>query len=402
MSNYLVYYMLYLSFITSILEVIVVTVPALLIVAYVTVAERKTMASMQRRLGPNIIGYYGLLQAFADALKLLLKEYVSPTQANFILFFLGPIITLVFSLLGYGVVPYAPGLSIFDFNLGILYILAVSSLATYGILLAGWSANSKYAFLGSLRSTAQLISYELILSSAILLVIFLSGSLNLTAIIEAQKTVWFIFPLFPIFLLFFIGSVAETNRAPFDLAEAESELVSGFMTEHAAVIFVFFFLAEYASIVLICILTSILFLGGYLLNIMPFLYLWFVMDISTVYLVNDLLPALYSLLLLEPVSNISLSNPLTTENLAYFMAEKESLLFDPLFEGVLSGIVLGAKSCIMIFIFIWARASFPRIRFDQLMSFCWTILLPLVIAFIVLVPCILYSFEILPSNTLFF
>jgi NADH-ubiquinone oxidoreductase chain 1 len=265
--------MLYLSFITSILEVIVVTVPALLIVAYVTVAERKTMASMQRRLGPNIIGYYGLLQAFADALKLLLKEYVSPTQANFILFFLGPIITLVFSLLGYGVVPYAPGLSIFDFNLGILYILAVSSLATYGILLAGWSANSKYAFLGSLRSTAQLISYELILSSAILLVIFLSGSLNLTAIIEAQKTVWFIFPLFPIFLLFFIGSVAETNRAPFDLAEAESELVSGFMTEHAAVIFVFFFLAEYASIVLICILTSILFLGGYLLNIMPFLYL---------------------------------------------------------------------------------------------------------------------------------
>lgn len=215
------YTMLYLSFITSILEVIIITVPALLIVAYVTVAERKTMASMQRRLGPNVIGYYGLLQAFADALKLLLKEYVSPTQANFILFFLGPIITLVFSLLGYGVIPYAPGLSIFDFNLGILYLLAVSSLATYGILLAGWSANSKYAFLGSLRSTAQLISYELILSSAILLVIFLTGSLNLSVNIEAQKAVWFIFPLFPVFLIFFIGSVAETNRAPFDLAEAK-------------------------------------------------------------------------------------------------------------------------------------------------------------------------------------
>jgi NADH-ubiquinone oxidoreductase chain 1 len=221
--QFIYYTMLYLSFITSILEVIVITVPALLIVAYVTVAERKTMASMQRRLGPNVIGYYGLLQAFADALKLLLKEYVSPTQANFILFFLGPIITLVFSLLGYGVIPYAPGLSIFDFNLGILYLLAVSSLATYGILLAGWSANSKYAFLGSLRSTAQLISYELILSSAILLVIFLTGSLNLSVNIEAQKAVWFIFPLFPVFLIFFIGSVAETNRAPFDLAEAKNK-----------------------------------------------------------------------------------------------------------------------------------------------------------------------------------
>jgi len=175
------------------------------------------------------------------------------------------------------------------------------------------------------------------------------------------------------------------------------------MTEHAAVIFVFFFLAEYASIVLICILTSILFLGGYLLNIMPFLYLWYIMDISTVYFINDLMPALYSFfILLEPVDNISLSNPFTPENLSFFMAEKESVIFDPLLEGIFSGVILGVKSCIMIFIFIWARASFPRIRFDQLMSFCWTILLPLVIAFIILVPCILYSFEILPSNTIFF
>jgi NADH-ubiquinone oxidoreductase chain 1 len=168
--------------------------------------------------------YYGLLQAFADALKLLLKEYVSPTQANIVLFFLGPIITLIFSLLGYAVIPYGPGLAVWDFNLGILYMLAVSSLATYGILLAGWSANSKYAFLGSLRSTAQLISYELILSSAILLVVLLTGSLNLTVNIEAQKSVWFIIPLFPVFIIFFIGAVAETNRAPFDLAEAISLL----------------------------------------------------------------------------------------------------------------------------------------------------------------------------------
>ena len=359
--------MLYLPTLISIIEVLLVTVPVLLTVAYVTVAERKTMASMQRRLGPNIVGYYGLLQAFADALKLLLKEYVSPTQANLVLFFLGPIITLIFSLLGYLVIPYGPGLALSDFNLGILYMLAVSSLATYGILLAGWSANSKYAFLGSLRSTAQLISYELILSSAILLVIMLTGSLNLTVNIEAQRAIWFIVPLFPVFIIFFIGSIAETNRAPFDLAEAESELVSGFMTEHAAVIFVFFFLAEYASIVLICILTSILFLGGYLYDYFPSLY-GLIQYVDFDYYIENF--------------------------------QNESIFSDPLIEGLLYGLTLGLKSCIMIFVFIWARASFPRIRFDQLMSFCWTVLLPLVIAFIILVPCILYSFEIIPSNIL--
>ena len=213
--------MLYLPLINSILEVLLVVIPVLFVVAFVTVAERKTMASMQRRLGPNIVGYWGLTQAFADALKLLLKEYVSPTQANLILFFLGPIITLVFSLLGYAAIPYAPGLAISDFDLGILYMLAVSSLSTYGILLAGWSANSKYAFLGSLRSTAQLISYELILSSALLLVVLATSSLNLTVNVEAQKAIWYIIPLFPMFCIFFIGSVAETNRAPFDLAEAK-------------------------------------------------------------------------------------------------------------------------------------------------------------------------------------
>jgi NADH-ubiquinone oxidoreductase chain 1 len=357
--------MLYIPTLISVLEVLLVTVPVLLTVAYVTVAERKTMASMQRRLGPNIVGYYGLLQAFADALKLLLKEYVSPTQANLGLFFLGPIITLIFSLLGYLVIPYGPGLALNDLNLGILYMLAVSSLSTYGILLAGWSANSKYAFLGSLRSTAQLISYELILSSAILLVVMLTGSLNITVNIEAQRAIWFIVPLFPVFIIFFIGSVAETNRAPFDLAEAESELVSGFMTEHAAVIFVFFFLAEYASIVLICILTSILFLGGYLYDYLPSLF-FLVEYIDFDYYINNL--------------------------------NKESIFSDPLLEGLLYGLTLGIKSCIMIFIFIWTRASFPRIRFDQLMSFCWTILLPIVIAFIILIPCVLYSFNIIPSN----
>lgn len=338
-----------LTYLISIIEGLLVIFPALLTVAFVTIAERKTMASMQRRLGPNNVGYYGLLQAFADALKLLLKEYVAPTQANIILFFLGPVITLIFSLLGFLVVPFGYGLHISDFNLGILYMLAVSSLATYGILLAGWSANSKYAFLGSLRSTAQLISYELILSSVILLVILLTGSLNLIAIIESQRIVYFLLPLYPLFLVFFIGSVAETNRAPFDLAEAESELVSGFMTEHSASIFVFFFLAEYGSIVLICIFNSILFLGGYL-------------------------------------SFISLDSILSFLN--FFFDVKNTIIYDILVHIYSTPLNLALKTALFIFVFIWVRASFPRIRYDQLMSVCWTVLLPIIISYVVLMPCI--------------
>jgi NADH-ubiquinone oxidoreductase chain 1 len=362
--------MLNIQSLIAIVEVILVVVPALLTVAFVTIAERKTMASMQRRLGPNIVGYYGLLQAFADALKLLLKEYVGPTQANLILFFLGPIITLIFSLLGYAVIPYGPGLTIADLNLGILYMLAVSSLSTYGILLAGWSANSKYAFLGSLRSTAQLISYELILSSAILVVVLLTGNLNLTINVEAQKIVFFVLPLLPIFIIFFIGCIAETNRAPFDLAEAESELVSGFMTEHSAVIFVFFFLAEYASIVLICIFTSILFLGGYL------------KIFSLDFLVNGFF--LFDIFNIDFIKNI--------------YTETNINLINTLLDGLISSLMLGLKSCLMIFVFIWARASLPRIRFDQLMSYCWTVLLPIIIAFIILVPCVVYSLSLIPTN----
>lgn len=358
--------MFLLPLVISILEVLILIVPVLFTVAFVTNAERKTMASMQRRLGPNIVGDYGMLQAFADAFKLLLKEYISPTQANIILFFLGPIITLNFSLLGYVVIPFGPGMAIWNFNLGILYMLAVSSLSTYGVLLAGWSANSKYAFLGSLRSTAQLISYELILSSALLLVIFFTGSLNLTTNIESQRAIWFIVPLLPIFIIFLIGSIAETNRAPFDLAEAESELVSGFMTEHAAVIFVFFFLAEYASIVLICILISILFLGGYLFD---YSFLFSLIEYSYPY---------YVVLDIKDFPIFSIS--------------------DPTSKRLLCGIILAIKTFIMVFIFIWARASLPRIRFDQLMSFCWTIFLPIVIAFIILIPCIFYSFDIIPCN----
>jgi NADH-ubiquinone oxidoreductase chain 1 len=313
----------------SILEVLAVTVPVLLTVAFITIAERKTMASMQRRVGPNAVGWYGLLQAFADALKLLLKEYVSPTQANIALFFIGPIVTLIFALLGYAVIPYGPGLVILDYNIGILYLLAMSSLATYGILLAGWSANSKYAFLGSLRSTAQLISYELILSSAILLVVLLAGSLDITVIIEAQRAIWYIIPLFPVFIIFFIGSIAETNRAPFDLAEAESELVSGFMTEHSAVIFVFFFLAEYASIILICILNSILFLGGYLLDFNFIIY-----------------PYLFILPNISAESYMYLTDNESNFNVIDFDNYSTSI------GTIISGLVIGFKSCIMIFVFI--------------------------------------------------
>nr|AYP41340.1 NADH dehydrogenase subunit 1 [Hirsutella thompsonii] len=363
----------YSTTIISIFENLILMLPALLVVAFVTIAERKTMASMQRRLGPNAVGYYGLLQAFADALKLILKEYVAPTQANLILFFLGPIVTLIFALLGYAVIPYGAGLSLGDIELSILFMLAVSSLATYGILLAGWSANSKYAFLGSLRSTAQLISYELVLSSVLLVIILITSSLNLNINVQFQKIVWLALPLLCIVIIFFIGCVAETNRAPFDLAEAESELVSGFMTEHSAVIFVFFFLAEYASIVLMCIFISILFLGGYLEQV----YIIYLYEIW-----NSIYAYLFDIYWINSTDYLKLKEWMNSSSV----------------DGSLSSITLGLKSSIMIFIFIWVRASFPRVRFDQLMSFCWTVLLPILFGLIIFVPCLLLTFDIFFIN----
>jgi NADH-ubiquinone oxidoreductase chain 1 len=350
-----------MAILLSIIEPLILIVPALLSVAFVTVGERKTMASMQRRVGPNGVGIYGLLQAFADALKLLLKEFVAPTHTNVTLFFFGPVVTLIFALLGFLVIPVGSGLFVSDYNLGILYALAVSSVATYGILLAGWSANSKYAFLGSLRSTAQLISYELVLSSIILIVILLTGNLNMITIVESQRVVNFIFPLAPLFILFFIGAVAETNRPPFDLAEAESELVSGFMTEHSASIFVFFFLAEYSSIVLICILTSILFLGGYL----------FVLPTT---------------LLFDILNNILGIEPSVLENIYSYISS--------------SPFNLAWKTAFFAFTFIWVRASFPRLRYDQLMSACWTAILPLVIAYVIFYPCLIFGLDALPTQIL--
>lgn len=324
----------------SVLEILVILVPILLSVAFITVIERKVIGSIQRRIGPNVVGYYALLQPFADALKLVIKEQVIPSQANKILFFLAPIVTLIFSLLGWLVIPFGPGLCLSDFSLGILYSLALSSIGVYGILFAGWSANSKYAFLGSLRSTAQIISYELIYSAAVLSVILICGTFNITKIIESQQSIWYIIPLFPIFILFYIAALAETNRTPFDLSESESELVAGFITEHSGIIFVFFFLAEYGSIVLISTFTAILFLGGY--NIFPFF-----INIDT-YL------------------NIP-------------------------------SIFLGIKAVSIIFIFVWIRATLPRIRFDQLIVFCWTGILPIVIALLILVPSLLIALDISPN-----
>ena len=296
------------------------------------------MGSMQRRVGPNIVGYYGLLQPFADALKLVVKEQVIPSQANKGLFILAPLLAIIFSLLGWGVIPFGEGLTLSDFSLGILYSLALSSIGVYGILFAGWSANSKYAFLGSLRSTAQMISYELIYSAAVLSVILLCGTFNITQIIEAQQSIWYVVPLLPIFLLFFISALAETNRTPFDLPEAESELVAGFMTEHSGMIFVFFFLAEYSSIVLMSTFTAILFLGGYNL---PLLF-----------------------------TNSTFIN--------------------------LQSISLALKAVFFMFVFVWVRATLPRMRYDQLMIFCWTAMLPFAIALLVLVPSLLVAFDAAP------
>ena len=252
-----------INIIINLIDVLIVILPALLAVAFMTIIERKQLAAMQRRVGPQVVGYYGVLQPFSDALKLIVKETVVPSQSNKVLFYLSPVSTLIFSLLGWAIIPFGPGLVITDFSLGILYTLALSSLGVYGILFSGWSANSKYAFLGSLRSTAAMISYELILSSAILIIILLTGSFNFTSIIESQQAIWFIVPLLPVFIIYFISILAETSRTPFDLQEAESELVAGFFTEHSSIIFVFFFLSEYSSIVLMSSLTAILFFGGY-------------------------------------------------------------------------------------------------------------------------------------------
>ena len=254
-----------------ILKILSIVVPLLISVAYFTIAERKLMGSIQRRRGPNVIGFTGLLQPLADGLKLFVKETILPSNSNIYIFLLAPLLTFILSLIGWSVIPISETIVISDLNLGILYLFAVSSLSVYGIIMAGWSSNSKYPFLGSLRSAAQMISYEVSIGFIVVNICVCTGSFNLSSIVISQTNVWFIIPLFPMFVLFYISMLAETNRHPFDLPEAEAELVSGYNVEYSAMTFALFFLGEYANMLLMSAFSSILFLGGWLplINILP-------------------------------------------------------------------------------------------------------------------------------------
>jgi NADH-quinone oxidoreductase subunit H len=318
-------------------KALTIIVPLLLSVAYLTLAERKIMGGMQQRKGPNVVGIFGLLQPLADGLKLLLKETVLPNTANVVIFILAPILTFLLALVSWSVIPFGEGLVYSDIDVGVLFIFAVSSLGVYGIITAGWSSNSKYAFLGALRSAAQMVSYEVSMGLIIISVLMCAGSLNLTTIVYAQKTIWYFIPLFPLFIMFFISALAETNRAPFDLPEAEAELVSGYNVEYSAMGFALFFLGEYANIIFMCFFTALLFLGGWL----------------------SPLPSFFALPYLS-------------------MPE---------------GIWMAFKTLLCIFGFIWVRATFPRYRYDQLMRLGWKIFLPFSLGWVLLVASILVAFS---------
>jgi NADH-quinone oxidoreductase subunit H len=320
MPDYFNYFITSLEIIGRILLIIL---PLLGAVAYLTLMERKVIAAMQLRKGPNVNGPFGLLQPLCDGVKLMFKEVIIPANANKILFLLAPIITFVLALIGWAVVPFSPDFVIADINVGVIYILAASSLGVYGIIISGWASNSKYAFLGAIRSSAQMISYEVSIGLIIINVILLSGSLNLSEIILSQQDMWYIIPLFPVFILFFISILAETNRLPFDLPEAESELVAGYNVEYSSMPFAMFFLGEYANMILMSSMATILFLGGWL----------------------------------PPV---------------------ESLDFIP---GVIWFLL---KIFILLFCFIWVRASLPRYRYDQLMRLGWKVFLPLSLLSVIL------------------
>ena len=322
-----------------VLETLAVLVPLLLGVAYLTLAERKVMAAMQLRKGPNVNGPFGVLQAFADAIKMLTKETVIPSGANRMLFLFAPFLTFSLAMVAWAVIPTGNGLAIANINVGVLYLLAISSLGVYGILIAGWASNSKYAFLGGLRSAAQMGSYEVSIGLVIVAVLLAVGSLNLNDIVLAQRHVWVCLPMFPMFIVFFISALAETNRAPFDLPEGESELVAGFFVEYSALAFGLFFLGEYANMCLMSGMVSILFLGGWLppLGIAPFTWI---------------------------------PGPLW----------------------------LIAKILFCLFVFIWVRATFPRYRYDQLMRLGWKVFLPFSLAWMVLSAGFLMVTGLLPGG----
>ena len=319
-------------------QIMSVIVPVLISVAFLVYAERKVLALIQLRKGPNVVGPFGLLQSFADALKLITKENIIPSGSNKIVFILAPIITMVLSLAAWAVIPFAPGWVISDINVGIMYLFAVSSLGVYGVIMAGWSSNSQYPFLGALRSAAQMVSYEVSIGFVIITVLLCVGSLNLTKIVEAQETVWFAIPLLPMFVIFFISALAETNRLPFDLPEDESTLVAGFFTEYSSASFVLFFLAEYASMILMSAMTVILFMGGWL---PPF----------------DIFP----------------------------------------FNIVPSVVWFIIKIVFVLFLFLWVRGTFPRYRYDQLMRLGWKVFLPLSLFWVVVTAGFLVIFDMVPN-----
>lgn len=318
-----------------IIKILAIVLPIILAIAYFTLAERKIMGAIQRRRGPNVVGTYGLLQPLADGLKLVFKETILPSSSDKVIFILAPIITFVLSLMGWAVIPFNETALLSDINIGILYIFAISSLGVYGIMLSGWSSNSKYAFLGGLRSTAQMVSYEVSMGFIIVTVVLCAGSYNLSDIILAQKNIWYVIPLSPSFILFFISALAETNRLPFDLPEAEAELVSGYNVEYSAVGFALFFLGEYGNMLLMSGLTVILFFGGWL---PPFEFLSFIPG-------------------------------------SFWFA---------------------AKLCFFVIAFIWIRATLPRYRYDQLMHLGWKIFLPLSLGYLVFTFSILFTFNWLP------
>lgn len=305
--------------------VLLIVVPLLICVAYVTYAERKVLALAQLRQGPNLVGPFGLLQPFADGLKLIAKETIIPSGASRGLFVAAPIMLFFLSLVAWAVIPFDAGLVLADINVGVLYLFAISSLGVYGIIIAGWASNSKYSFLGSLRSAAQMVSYEVSIGLVIITVLLLAGSMNLSAIVMGQAggiTHWYIWPLLPMFVVFFISGLAETNRSPFDLPEGESELVGGFNTEYSSMTFALFFLGEYANMILMSAMTSVLFLGG-----------WH-----------------------SPLAN----------------------------DTIVPGIIwFAAKIAFCLFVFIWVRATVPRFRYDQLMRLGWKIFLPLSLLYVV-------------------
>lgn len=319
-------------------QILAIVVPLLIGVAYLTYAERKVMGAMQLRQGPMVVGPFGLLQPFADGLKLFMKETVIPSGADRTVFLIAPMLTFFLSLVAWAVIPFGDGLVLADVNIGILYLFAISSLGVYGIIMAGWASNSKYAFLGALRSAAQMVSYEVSIGFVMITVLLCVGSLNLSEVVRAQgEQLWFFIPLFPMFIVFFISALAETNRAPFDLPEGESELVGGYNVEYSAMAFALFFLGEYANMILMSGMTVILFLGGWLppLDIAPF-------------------------------------------------------------NWIPGPIWFGLKIAAVLFCFIWVRATLPRYRYDQLMRLGWKIFLPFSLFWVVLTAGVLVAFDWLP------